>query len=333
MATTNRGFVEELAKRYNVNYEQSDTDKLDEYGRGAIKYRELQETNGGQARPESDWQQAGISTPDQYEGFKKALEEQYKQRGANSTGPADDKKDSPAPPSNPAQAWNQAPAPAPVDPFPSWYRDLMQQQVAQQQAQQAETKQRADALYSRLNERASQSTAIDANDPIIKGQTDAFRNEQTRAQRDYISDTAEQAGPLANIQGERRMAAEKVGQGVSGFQAELLARELSARREEIAQALQMSGGLLSADQTRNLQAQLGQMDQAIKEAGVGMQGRSLDLQRDLGFADLGLRRELGMGGLDLTRRGQDLGFDQFLRELALRQWELGDNSQFRWANL
>ena len=324
---TNQGFVQELAKRYNVNYEQSDADRLDEYGRGAIKYRELQETNGGVARPESDWQQSGISTPEQYENFKKSLEAQYKQRGANSTGPADDKKDAPAPPSNPAQAWNQAPAQA--DPFPSWYRDLMQTQVAQQQAQQAETKARADALYGRLNERASQSTAIDANDPIIKGQTDAFRNEQTRAQRDYLSDTAEAAGPLANIQGERRMAAEKVGQGVSGFQAELLGRELSARREEIAQALQMSGGLLSADQTRNLQAQLGQMDQAIKEAGIGMQGRQLDL----GFADLGVRRDLGFAGLDLTRRGQDLSMDQFLRELALRQWNDADNSRFRWANL
>ncbi len=320
---TNQGFVQELAKRYNVNYEQSDADRLDEYGRGAIKYRELQND------PNADWSQSGISSPDEYENFKKALETQYQQRGANSTGPADDKKDTPAPPSNPAQAWNQAPA----DPFPSWYRDLMQQQVAQQQAQQAETKARADALYSRLNERASQSTAIDANDPIIKGQTDAFRNEQTRAQRDYLSDTAEAAGPLANIQGERRMAAEKVGQGVSSFQAELLGRELSARREEIAQALQMSGGLLSADQTRNLQAQLGQMDQAIKEAGIGMQGQSLGLQRDLGFAGLGLQRELGLGGLSLQARGQDLGFDQFLRELALRQWDLGNQNDFRWASL
>ncbi len=322
---TNQDFVKELAKRYNVAYEQGDADRLDQYGTGANKYRELQND------PNADWNQAGISTPDQYEGFKKSLEEQYKARGANSTGPKDDTKDAPAPPSNPAQAWNQAPAPA--DPYPSWYRDMMQQQVAQQQAQQAETKQRADALYGRLNERASQSTAIDANDPIIKGQTDAYRAEQTRAQRDYLSNVAEQAGPLANIQGERRMSAERLGQGVSGFQAELLARELGARREEIAQALQMSGGLLSADQTRNLQAQLGQMDQAIKEAGVGMQGRSLDLQRDLGFADLGLRRDLGFGGLDLQRRGQDLGFDQFLRELALRQWDLGNQDAFRWASL
>lgn len=281
--------------------------------------------------------------------------------------------------SSPAQAWNAAPS-AQADPFPAWYKELMtsqaaQQQVdtqqraaaaaqaaAQQQAAQAEAKAKSDALYGQLDTRAKQGLQVNAQDPIIKGQVDAFSAQGERSRRGYLSDVAERSGPYANMRGEQRMTAEKLGQGTAGFQAELLGRELSSRRDEIAQALSTQGAILSGDQTRNLQAQLAQMDQGIKEAGLGLQGRQIDqqgalgfsgqaLQRDLGFADLSLRdklgmgaldmqgrgldlqRELGMGGLALQGRGLDISSDQFLRELALREWDLGDQSDWRWAGL
>ena len=354
----NQDFVKQLAQRYNASYEQGDVDKLDEYGRGAIKYRELQND------PNANWDQPGISSPQQFEDFKTALEAQYKQRGANSNGPAggDSRSDGGTPPptgtsgtaSSPAQAWNTAP----IAPFPSWYRGLMEQQVASQQQAQAETKARADGLYSTLSARAGQSLNVTPNDPIIKGQVDAYRGEQDRAARNYVSDVAEQAGPYGNIQGERRIAAERVGQGVGGFQAELLGRELTARRDEIAQALATEGALLSGDQQRALTGQLATLDQAIRQAGVVQQGQQLALQSSLGFGDLALRDKLGTGqlalgnrqaditqllglgnlglgyyGANTTRRGQNLSNDQFLRELALRQWDLGDQSDYRWAQL
>lgn len=225
--------------------------------------------------------------------------------------------------STPAQSWNSAPA---ASPYPDWYRGMMEQQLAQQQAAQAETKQRADSLYTSLDARAKQGLSVNANDPIIKGQVDAFSAGQERSRRNYLSDVAERSGPYANIRGEQRMTAEKVGQGTSAFQAELLGRELSARREEIADALAMQGSLLSGDQTRNLQAQLAQLDQAIKEAGIAT-------QRDLGFGDLDLRDRLGTGQLALGNRQLDSANDNFLRELALREWDLGDQSDYRWASL
>lgn len=324
-------FVTELSKRYGVQGEASDVARLNEF-------------QGGIDKAASDpTATAGVSTQAQLEEHKRKLEQQYQQRATNRPrGEAPDDAQpaqAAAQPSTPAQAWNQQP-----DPYPDWYRGLMERQVSAQEAQRAETKQRADALYGQLSQRAGQSLQVDATDPIVKGQVDAFRAENTRAKRDYLSDVAERSGPLANLRGEERMAAERLGQGVSQFQAELLGRELGARRQEIADALQMSGSLLSAEQQRGLQAQLAQMDQAIAEAGIGMQGRGLDLQRDLGFADLGLRRDLGfagldlqrtlgMGGLDLQRRGLDQGMDQFLRELALREWQLGDESDWRWSNL
>lgn len=230
---------------------------------------------------------------------------------------------------SPSQSWNSQP----VDPYPSWYRDLMTQQVQQQQEQQRQAKERSDALYSMLDARAKQGLQVNAADPIIKNQVDAFSAAGERSRRNYLSDVAERSGPYANVRGEQRMTAEKLGQGTSAFQAELLGRELGARRDEIAQALAMQGSMLSGDQTRALQAQLAAMDQAIKEAGVGLQGRDLDLRTELGRGDLALRDKLGMGQLALGNRGLDLSNDQFLKELALREWDLGNQNDFRWANL
>lgn len=155
-------------------------------------------------------------------------------------------------------------------------------------------------------------------DPIIRNQVDVYRAEADRAKRNYLSDVAERSGPLSNIRGEQRMASERTGQNVAGFQSELLSRELTARREEIAEALRMSAGLLSGDQQRGLQQQLAMMDQAIAEAGIGLSARG----QDLNYA-------LGNRGLDVNMRGQDLSMDQFLRQLAQRSYEW-DSSPMGW---
>lgn len=215
--------------------------------------------------------------------------------------------------------------------------------------ERAENKSRADALYNTLLQRSRQSldmfggptrTGGDVGmtggnmspggagpsrtdgmsgrvtDPIIRGQVDAFGAQTERARRNYLSDVAEQRGPYANIQGERRMSAEKAGQAVGGFQAQLLGRELTARRDEIAQALAQMGGMLSGDQTRALQGELAAIDS--------------QLRRDLGFAGIAAQRDLGFAGLDVSRRGQDMGMDQFLRQLALNEWIAGDQSDQFW---
>jgi hypothetical protein len=370
---TNQEFVKELADRYKVNYEQSDVNKLDDYGAGANRYRDLQQTNGGVARPESDWQQAGISTPQQYEDFKKALEVQYQQRGS-SNGQPNDGGSTPPPsgggnnggggtPSNapPAQQWNDSGVSQAINQQNSLIQQQMAMMAERQKAADAQEAARGvqrDQLYGQLQVRANQATQINANDPIIKGQVDVYRAEQDRAQRNYLSDTAEGAGPFENLRGEQRMAAERTGQAVGGFQAELLGRELGARRAEIADALNSMRGILTGDQQANLSRELSTLDKQMQGLGLSGQNASLTsqnalgfgnlglgyanmgLQRDLGFAGLDLQRTLGLGGLDVqregygvTRRGQDLSMDQFLRELAQRQWNDSDQSQYRWANL
>lgn len=166
----------------------------------------------------------------------------------------------------------------------------------------AQTTGRSNSLYDELSKRIAGANApVDPNDPLIHGQVATFGAAQERAKRDYLSNIAEKAGPLANLRGEQRMAAEKLGQNVSGFQSELLAREQAARRDQAGQALGLFSGQISGDQNR-------------------------ELQSALGFGDLNLRDKLGTRGLDQN-------MTQFLKELALRQWQLGDQSDYQWATL
>lgn len=192
---------------------------------------------------------------------------------------------------NPAQAWLSAPTAAPAAP--------------------AQDPRSAD-LWRMLMERASQGLAVDRNDPVIRQQSEAFSANQERARRNYISDVAEQRGPLANIQGERRMAAERAGIASGAFEAELVGREIAARRDEIAQALAGLSGRLTAEQEMALRQELAQLDAALQREGLSLQG------------------ELGRRGLDLQSRGLDLGFDQFLRQMAQRQYEFDEDLDYRY---
>jgi hypothetical protein len=156
--------------------------------------------------------------------------------------------------------------------------------------------QRANDLYNTLLGRANQSLDINRQDPIIRAQANAFSAAQNRAARNYMADTAERGGPYFNMQGERRMAAEKVGQATSAFEASLMQSELTARREEIAQALQMMGSLLTTEQQLALTRELGYLDAAIRKLGIEMQNNQF-------FARLGFDVEDRASVLDLMRRG------------------------------
>ena len=181
---------------------------------------------------------------------------------------------------------------------PDWYKSYFDDMRSRQQAAEAERKQKADSLYNTWLGRSQQSLNINGNDPIIRQQADAYSANEERARRNYIGDLAESAGPLANIRGEQRMAAEHMGQRTGAFEAQLVGKELTARREEIAQALNAMTGMLSAEQQAGLQRELAILDQAIKEQGVALQGKSLDqdwqralLNNNQFMADLGLRAE------------------------------------------
>lgn len=197
----------------------------------------------------------------------------------------------------PAQQWNAQPAQAAP--------------VAAPAATGAPTAGTGNELMQLLMQRAMQPSTAGREDPNVRAQADAFSAQTERASRNYIDDVAERSGPLANIQGERRLAAERAGQASGAFEAEVMGRESMARRDEIAQALSMWGAMLSDDQRMQLQRELAALDAQLSREGMGIQRRSQDIQRE----------GLAQGG------------DQFMRELALREYMAGEDNAFRWATL
>jgi hypothetical protein len=127
-----------------------------------------------------------------------------------------------------------------------------------------------DALYDQLMKRSTQSLNVGANDPIIRGQTDAYAAQQERARRSFLGEQAEAAGPYstgANL-GQARMSAETMGQNTAGFQATLMGKELDSRRQEISQALSQMGGMLTEDQRNALQRELGYLNDATQRYNI-----------------------------------------------------------------
>jgi hypothetical protein len=185
----------------------------------------------------------------------------------------------------PAQQWNAQPTAQPAVP---------QGMQPSQAYNVGPTSTTGDALIQQLMARAQQPTNASRTDPNVRGQADAYAANVDRSRRGYISDVAERRGPLANIEGERRMASERAGQATGAFEAELMGRETSARRDEIAQALQMWGGLLSGDQRMGLEREL---------ATLNDRSRTAD-------------------------RGQNM--EQFLRELALREYDTTNRWDYNW---
>ncbi len=145
---------------------------------------------------------------------------------------------------------------------------MIREMLKQQSDAAAANKAKGDALYGQLSARAGQSLNIDRNDPIIRAQSDAFSAQQERERRQYLNQAAEQGGQFYNPTQERRMTAEKAGQATGGFEAQLMGRELTSRRDEIQQALNGMQGQLSAEQQMNLQKQLGLLNNAIQQQAV-----------------------------------------------------------------
>lgn len=170
---------------------------------------------------------------------------------------------------------------------------------------------RMDNFYNMLMGRATQTLNTDwKTDPNIRAQSDAYAAAQERARRNFVSDTAESAGPLANIQGEKRMAAEKAAQASAGWEGQLIGHEIDSRRGEISGALSGIGGLLSQDQQIGANASLANLDAKLKTMGFGLQDKSLNqgwqstlLNQDMAQRQLGLNEWDRANYWDTVRSG------------------------------
>jgi hypothetical protein len=154
-------------------------------------------------------------------------------------------------------------------------------------------------LYRLLLDRARQGTAIDRSNPNVRAQADAFSAQQERAQRNYLADLAESSGPLANLRGEQRMAAERAGQASGAFEAQLMGREIEARRQEIQAALTELRGMLTADQQMALQRELASLNDATARLGIQTQAATAQGNRDLQWQQALLQNSQFMQNLGL----------------------------------
>lgn len=173
-------------------------------------------------------------------------------------------------------------------------------------ARQAQEK----ALMDQLMSRAGQSLNLDGSDPIIKNQVDAYRAEQERARKDYLNNAAEQRSPYSTGAQdlESRMTAEALGQNVGSFQGTLIGNELTARRNEIQNALTQMGGILSDADKLALQKELGYLDASLQNQGQQFQNSQY------------------YAGLNESDK-------QFFAQLAQQKALAGDDNAYKYAAL
>lgn len=134
-------------------------------------------------------------------------------------------------------------------------------------------------LFNLLMTRAQQGTDVSANDPNVRRQSDAFAASTERARRNFLGDFAERSSPYATgaMLGQERMTAEHAGQANGAFEAQAMQQELTARRNEIQQALSGAVGFLSAQQQLKLTKELNSIDQAIRMAQLGQNAYEFDI--------------------------------------------------------
>lgn len=209
-----------------------------------------------------------------------------------------------------------APAPASSTPDPQTQAliDLLTKQQTGADTQQAADQQKANDLYAQLQGRANQALTVNPNDPVIAAQTAAYNATQDRSARNYLGNLAEQSGPYANLQGQQRIVAEQTGQNDAAFQAQLLGSQLTSQRQDIADALNGMRGMLSSQQQNDLQAQLGNIDAAIKQQSLAQS------QNQFG-------QSLGYQYANLGQQGT-----QFGQNLANQQDQFTQNIGFQYSN-
>lgn len=128
-------------------------------------------------------------------------------------------------------------------------------------------------LVNQLLQRMQQSITPDANNPVMKQQMDAYNAQQDRATRQMMDTNAEQAaarglGNSGALNVENRMANEQAGLNSANFQGQLMQNELNARREEVQNALEQMGNILSEDQKNALTKEMHDIDAAIERTKV-----------------------------------------------------------------
>lgn len=131
------------------------------------------------------------------------------------------------------------------------------------------------------------STPIDENDPTIRGEMTAQEQLAERVRRDRRAAMAERAAASGLNSGGAGSGAfeadiasgfEDKKQGLAGLQAQLFGRELTSRRSQLANLLNMALSTGDAESARSLQMAIAQMDAELQRLGLKQQKSMFDDQ-------------------------------------------------------
>jgi hypothetical protein len=158
-----------------------------------------------------------------------------------------------------------------------------------------------------------QPETVDPNAPQIRQQADAYAANIERQRRNAVDAEAERSGPYATgaLQGFDLMSRERAGQATGQFEAELIGRELQTKRDQITHALDSMANTLTNDQRAALERERMRMEAELQKLGISTTAATA-------ASELGLRRDLGMGALNIDgmrallqnqQFGDRLGFD------------------------
>ena len=190
------------------------------------------------------------------------------------------------------------------------------------------------SLKEQLYSRANQSMDIDPNNPVMKAQMDAFNAQQDRATNQAMSQAAEEAaarglGNSGALENEKRLAQERAGFNSAQFQGQLMQQELTSRREEVQNALEQMGNILSDEEKLALTKEMHDIDSAIERTKTENQNSQyyagLSSQERIAANRLAQEWVLGQQGFDIDWARLAQGDQQFADALGFR---LGDRQPY-----
>jgi hypothetical protein len=189
------------------------------------------------------------------------------------------------------------------------------------------------AMLSRLNALMDQySQPVTADDPVIKAGTQAYTGQVNRSVSGFKKQAAERAYaegvPTGAFDAQIGNATMAGGRAIGDNEAKLMHDELLSRRQSLMAALQSSSGLLSAQDTADIQNKIANIDAVIKSRGLDIEsslgGQSLDLQKLLGTTSLanqatsiGNQNNQFYDQLGVSTANQGSTLDQILAQLLV----------------
>ena len=286
----------------------------------------------GASVEESDIAALEGKNPEDVDRFKQDLEAQYRRRGSNVPGDSDgngsdDRGGGGGGGGIAAQAVNYTRNPQ---------LDQMMSQLLSNQKIEAERRGReADERATWRNQMRGNimgefnkaAAPVDPNDPIIArarqvhdaASQRAFNTgREAMAARSSALGTGQQGSSDAYLQS----SAENLAKDNSSYESGLMMDEVKQRRQQILQLLNLGSGVLTADENRMLQEELGTMDAELKQLGLTsgafLGGSGIQTQRDLGFAGMNQQNQQFY-----DKMGNDNGMQEALMNQMIMQQLLG----------